>query len=80
MLGRPADRDGMGIARAFAASAMNLVLYRFAGRAVVDPSLARFAALYFPAGMSRPDDIARMVDWTTETFGSFDALIYGTGA
>ena len=79
MLGRPADRDGMGLARAFAASAMNLVFYRLAGRTVIDPALARFAAPYLPARMSRPDDIARMVDWATETFGAFDVQVNSKG-
>ena len=73
----------MGIARAFAASALNIVLNGFAGRAVGDCALVLLVerygikASYFPPGMTKPDDIARMVDWTTETFGTFDVQAKG---
>ena len=85
MLRKPAGGVGLGVARAFAASALNIVVNRFAGRAVIDRALVLLAerygieAPYFPAGMTRPDDIARMVDWTTETFGAFDVQVNTKG-
>ena len=59
---------GLGIARAFAASGMNVLLNGFGDRTEIDRTVAEFASThgvktaYSPADMSRPDDIARMVD------------------
>ena len=76
---------GLGIARAFAAAGMNVLLNGFGDRAEIDRTVAELAAehgvktAYSAADMSRPDDIARMVDETTETFGAVDVLVNNAG-
>ena len=76
---------GLGIARAFAAAGMNVLLNGFGNRAEIDRTVAELAAehgvktAYSAADMSRPDDIARMVDETTETFGAVDVLVNNAG-
>ena len=76
---------GLGIARAFAAAGMNVLLNGFGDRVQIDRTVAELAAehgvrtAYSPADMSRPDDIARMVDETTETFGAVDVLVNNAG-
>src|SRR5437762_234108 len=65
---------GLGVARAFAACGMNVMLNGFGDRAEIARTVAELAdtygirTAYSAADMSKPDDIARMVDWTTETF------------
>src|SRR4029079_8570978 len=76
---------GLGVARAFAACGMNVLLNGFGDRAEIDRTVAELAAehgvrtAYSAADMSRPDDIARMVDETTETFGAVDVLVNNAG-
>jgi 3-hydroxybutyrate dehydrogenase len=76
---------GLGIARAFAACGMNVMLNGFGDRAEIDRTVADLLEtygvkiLYSSADMSRPDDIARMVDETTETFGALDVLVNNAG-
>jgi 3-hydroxybutyrate dehydrogenase len=76
---------GLGIARAFAAAGMNVLLNGFGDRAEIDRTVAELAAehgvrtAYSAADMTRPDDIARMVDETTETFGAVDVLVNNAG-
>ncbi len=76
---------GLGVARAFAACGMNVMLNGFGDRAEIDRTAAELAdtygikTAYSAADMSRPDDIARMVDWTTETFGAVDVLVNNAG-
>jgi 3-hydroxybutyrate dehydrogenase len=76
---------GLGIARAFAACGMNVLLNGFGERNEIDRTVAELAdtynvkTAYSSADMSRPDDIARMVDWTTETFGAVDVLVNNAG-
>jgi 3-hydroxybutyrate dehydrogenase len=76
---------GLGVARAFAACGMNVLLNGFGDRAEIDRVVAEMAdtyrvkTAYSAADMSRPDDIARMVDETTETFGTVDVLVNNAG-
>ena len=76
---------GLGIACAFAACGMNVLLNGFGERNEIDRTVAELAdtynvkTAYSSAHMSRPDDIARMVDWTTETFGAIDVLVNNAG-
>jgi 3-hydroxybutyrate dehydrogenase len=76
---------GLGVARAFAACGMNVLLNGFGDRAEIDRVMAELAdthrvkTAYSAADMSRPDDIARMVDETTETFGAVDVLVNNAG-
>ncbi len=91
MLGRSAivtgstSGIGLGVARAFAACGMNVLLNGFGDRAEIDRVVAELAetyrvkTAYSAADMSRPDDIARMVDETTETFGAVDVLVNNAG-
>jgi 3-hydroxybutyrate dehydrogenase len=76
---------GLGVARAFAACGMNVLLNGFGDRAEIDRVAAELAdtyrvkTAYSAADMSRPDDVARMVDETTETFGAVDVLVNNAG-
>src|SRR6185369_4468759 len=69
---------GLGVARAFPACGMNVMLNGFGDRAEIDRTVSELGntygirTAYSGADMSKPDDIARMVDWTTETFGAVD--------
>ena len=79
------QRHRLGVARAFAACGMNVLLNGFGDRAEIDRVVAELAetyrvkTAYSAADMSRPDDIARMVDETTETFGAVDVLVNNAG-
>jgi 3-hydroxybutyrate dehydrogenase len=76
---------GLGIARAFAAAGMNVLLNGFGDRAEIDRTVSELGdtygvkTAYSPADMTKPEDIARMVDWTTETFGAVDVLVNNAG-
>ena len=60
---------GLGVARAFAACGMNVMLNGFGDRTEIDRTVSELAdtygirTAYSAADMSKPDDIARMVDW-----------------
>lgn len=76
---------GLGIARAFAAAGMNVMLNGFGDRAEIDRTVADVAqtydvkAVYSPADMSKPDEIGRMVDDAAAAFGAVDVLVNNAG-
>jgi 3-hydroxybutyrate dehydrogenase len=76
---------GLGIARAFAACGMNVLLNGFGDRSEIDRSLGqlreefRVDADYSAADMSKPDDISRMVDQAQTRFGTVDVLVNNAG-
>jgi 3-hydroxybutyrate dehydrogenase len=76
---------GLGIARAFAACGMNVLLNGFGDRSEIDRTLGqlreefRVDADYSAADMSKPDDILRMVDQAQTAFGAVDVLVNNAG-
>ncbi len=76
---------GLGIARAFAAAGMNVMLNGFGDRAEIDRTVADLAdaydvkTAYSAADMSKPDEIARMVGDTAKAFGGVDVLVNNAG-
>ena len=76
---------GLGIAHAFAASGMDVLLNGFGDKAEIERTRAELAEKYgtrigySPADMSKPNDIARMVAEATEAFGKVDVLVNNAG-
>jgi 3-hydroxybutyrate dehydrogenase len=76
---------GLGIAQAFAAAGMNVLLNGFGERADIDRTVAelgdRFGVKvgYSGADMSKPDDIAGMVAMAVNAFGAVDVLVNNAG-
>lgn len=76
---------GLGIAHAFAASGMDVLLNGFGDKAEIERTRAGLAEKYgtrigySPADMSKPNDIARMVGEATEAFGQVDVLVNNAG-
>lgn len=76
---------GLGIARAFAASGMNVLLNGRGDCAEINRTLAelrdkfRVEVDYSVADVSKPDDILRMVDQAQTTFGAVDVLVNNAG-
>ena len=76
---------GLGIAHAFAAAGMNVMLNGFGDRAEIDRIVGELAESYrveidySAADMSKPDDIARMVQSANDKFGSVDVLVNNAG-
>lgn len=76
---------GLGIARAFAACGMNVLLNGFGDLDAIDRTLAqvreeyRVDVDYSAADMSKPDDILRMVDQAQTTFGAVDVMVNNAG-
>jgi 3-hydroxybutyrate dehydrogenase len=76
---------GLGIARAFAACGMNVLLNGFGDRSEINRTLGqlreefRVDADYSAADMSKPDDILRMVDQAQTKFGAVDVLVNNAG-
>ena len=76
---------GLGIARAFAACGMNVLLNGFGDRSEIDRTLGQLReefcvdADYSAADMSKPDDILRMVDQAQTKFGAADVLVNNAG-
>lgn len=76
---------GLGIAHAFAASGMDVMLNGFGDKAEIERTRAELAEKYgtrlgySPADMSKPNDIARMVSEATEAFGKVDVLVNNAG-
>jgi 3-hydroxybutyrate dehydrogenase len=76
---------GLGIARALAASGMNVMLNGFAERAGIDMTAAELTKtygvkiVYSAADMSKPDEIVRMVSEARSAFGEIDVLVNNAG-
>src|ERR671922_2460446 len=69
---------GLGIARAFAETGMNVALNGFGDRAAIETTRSALEttygvkAAYSAADMSKPAAIARMVEEATDAFGTVD--------
>lgn len=76
---------GLGIAEAFAASGMHVMLNGFGDAAAIERTRLRLAELYgirvaySAADMSRPVDIARMVVETQDALGPVEVLVNNAG-
>jgi len=76
---------GLGYARALAAEGVNITINGFGDAAAIEAERTRIEkdfgvrALYSPADMTKPDEIADMVRKTEQTFGSLDILINNAG-
>jgi 3-hydroxybutyrate dehydrogenase len=75
---------GLGLARGFAEAGANVILNGFGDPAAIEATRAELealgaAAVYDDADMTKPDEIARMVDATEQRFGSVDILVNNAG-
>ena len=76
---------GLGIARAFAAQGCDIMLNGFGDAAQIEKLRAGLAAehgvavVYSSADMSKPDEIAALVDQAEKRFGSVDVLVNNAG-
>jgi 3-hydroxybutyrate dehydrogenase len=76
---------GLGIARALAAQGCNIMLNGFGDAAQVEKLRAglgaehKVSALYSSADMSKPLEVAAMVDQAARRFGSVDVLVNNAG-
>jgi 3-hydroxybutyrate dehydrogenase len=76
---------GLGIARAFAAAGMNVMLNGFGSASEIERTRAELEAangvtvVYSAADMSKPADIAAMVAEARDAFGQVDVLINNAG-
>ncbi len=76
---------GLGIARAFAAEGANVMLNGLGDPGAIDALLGAIVkdfgvrALYHPADMTRPLEIAEMVAVTEQEFGAVDILVNNAG-
>jgi 3-hydroxybutyrate dehydrogenase len=76
---------GLAIARAFAKEGANLTINGFGEAAAIEKERAGIEkefgvkAIYSPADMTKPDQIADMIKTTEQTFGSVDVLVNNAG-
>ena len=76
---------GLAVARALAAGGANVTINGFGDKAAVEKERAAIEkefgvkALYSPADMSKPAEIAGMVRTTEQAFGSLDVLVNNAG-
>ena len=76
---------GLAVARALAAEGANVTINGFGDKAAIEKERSgiekEFAvkALYSPADMTKPAEIAEMVRTTAQTFGSLDMLVNNAG-
>jgi 3-hydroxybutyrate dehydrogenase len=76
---------GLAVARALAAEGANVTINGFGDKAAVEKERAAIEkefgvkALYLPADMSKPAEIAGMVRTTEQAFGSLDVLVNNAG-
>jgi 3-hydroxybutyrate dehydrogenase len=76
---------GLGIARAFAAEGASLMMNGLGEAKAIDALLESITkefgvrALYHPANMTRPDEIAELVATAEQEFGAVDILVNNAG-
>jgi 3-hydroxybutyrate dehydrogenase len=76
---------GLGIARTFAENGANVVLNGFGDKTEIEKTRAAIAAefgveaLYSPADMTKPAEIADMIKTAEKTFGAVDILVNNAG-
>src|SRR3954470_21235199 len=76
---------GLGIARALAKEGANVVINGFGDKAAIDAERAAIEkqyavkAIYSPADMTKPAEIAEMIATAEKTFGSVDVLVNNAG-
>jgi 3-hydroxybutyrate dehydrogenase len=76
---------GLATARALAADGANIVINGFGDKAAIEAERAGLEkdfgikAIYSPADMSKPGEIAEMVATAEKTFGSLDVLVNNAG-
>jgi 3-hydroxybutyrate dehydrogenase len=76
---------GLAVARALAAEGANVTINGFGDKAAIEKERSGIEkeyavkALYSPADMTKPAEIAEMVRTTTQTFGSLDVLVNNAG-
>ena len=73
---------GLAIARALAKEGANVTINGFGDAAAIEAERTGIEkefgvkALYSPADMTKPEEIAQMIATTEKTFGSVDAVSY----
>jgi 3-hydroxybutyrate dehydrogenase len=76
---------GLGIARALAGDGANIVINGFGPAADIEKERAglekdfKVKAIYSPADMTKPAEIAEMIKTAEKTFGSVDVLVNNAG-
>jgi 3-hydroxybutyrate dehydrogenase len=76
---------GLAVARALAAEGANVTINGFGDKAAIEMERSGIEkeyavkALYSPADMTKPAEIAEMVRTTAQTFGSLDVLVNNAG-
>jgi 3-hydroxybutyrate dehydrogenase len=76
---------GLAIARALAAQGANITINGFGDKAAIEKERSgieadfKVKAIYSPADMSKPSEIADMVRTSAKTFGSLDVLVNNAG-
>jgi 3-hydroxybutyrate dehydrogenase len=76
---------GLGIARALAKEGANIVVNGFGDQAAIESERRGIEkqfgvkALYSPADMTKPAEIAEMISTAEKTFGSIDVLVNNAG-
>ena len=76
---------GLGIARALAGDGANIVINGFGPAADIEKERAglekdfKVKAVYSPADMTKPAEIAEMIKTAEKTFGSVDVLVNNAG-
>ena len=76
---------GLAIARALAAQGANVTINGFGDRDAIEKERSsiekdfKVAAVYSPADMSKPTEIADMVRSNEDTFGSLDVIVNNAG-
>ena len=76
---------GLAVASALAAEGANVTINGFGDKAAIEQERSGIEkeyavkALYSPADMTKPAEIAEMVRTTAQTFGSLDVLVNNAG-
>src|SRR4051794_16234978 len=76
---------GLAIARAMAGEGMNVMINGFGEAAAIEKERAgietdfKVKAVYSPADMTKPPEIAEMIASAEKTFGSLDVLVNNAG-